>query len=151
MLARWQPRHLVGITLGYWATLAATTLGDAARAVWRVTHLPGTHGAVAGAYADGLLTFTATESGRAIWSGAVPPGMLLDWLAGPPVLLVLAWLWARGRARRGAGDRALEPATGALRLEAEAPPQLGAARDAEVARPLSSRRGAPERVRRRDA
>jgi len=117
MLANWQPRHLIGISLGYWAALGVATLRDAAGALWRVSQLPEGQASVAASYADGLLTATASEAGRAIWTGMVTPADLLLRIAGPPLLLVLVWFWARGRElRRQTASTAKE----------EAPREVGA-------------------------
>ena len=134
MLERWKPRHLIATTLGYWAALGIATLGDAASAVWRATHLPQGQGALSLSYGNGLLTLTTTEKAHPFWAGSVTPATLLLVAAGPPLLLLLAWLRARGRERRatnavpaaGAGNTTGVITTGDA-------PQLNAGGDAEAA------------------
>ena len=64
MLARWKPGRLLGATVAWWGALGLATLGDAAAAVWRAAHLPAGGGGVSLSAGDGLLTLTASESGR---------------------------------------------------------------------------------------
>jgi hypothetical protein len=118
VLANWKPRHLIGISLGYWAVLGVAKLRDAAGALWRISNLPDGQASVAASYADGLVTATASEAGRAIWTGAVTQGDLLLWVAGPPLLLVIVWFWTRGRE--------LRRRTASTRKGEEAPREVGA-------------------------
>jgi len=93
-LGRWRPQHLLLAWSAYWATLALVTLGPALRAIWNVTR-PGQHGGVSAALDDSLLRLTVTSDTQTAWAGAAHVGTLALWIAGPPLLLWLAWLVSR--------------------------------------------------------
>ena len=135
MRGHWKPRHLVATTLGYWAALGVATLGGAARAVWRATHLPQGQGALSLMYDDRLFTLTVTEHARPVWTGSVTPTTLLVVVAGPPLLLLLAWLRARGRERRVTETVLVSPAisTSGVSGSTGNAPQLNGGADAEAA------------------
>jgi hypothetical protein len=130
-LRRWQPRHLIGTWIAYWAALAAVTLGPALAVVWRVSR-PGAHGNANASLNDGVATLDITVPGGPGWTGSVGLGALALWLVGPPLLLWLLWVVTRparataprpaslpGRLTPGAAaaGRALREATAAERAE----------------------------------
>jgi hypothetical protein len=95
-LGRWRPRHLLMGWGIYWALLACFTLGSGALAVWRMTR-PDRHGSVSASFDDGLLRVSVIGDGVTAWSGSADLGTLALWIAGPPLLLWLAWLASRPR------------------------------------------------------
>lgn len=97
-LSRWRPRHLLASWLAYWAALILVALGPAIPAIWRVTR-PDAHGSINGSFGDGLLKLTVMDSGTVVWEGAVRVLIATCWLGVPPLLLWLAWVIARSRAR----------------------------------------------------
>ena len=118
---RWRPGHLLASWAAYWAGLAGVTLGPAARAVWRATHLPEGHGSISAGVDNGVLNFTVVETGVKTFIGIVPLGTMMMWIIGPPLALWLVWLVLRSRDRTaravlggdeadrlGAGDPAAE-------------------------------------------
>ena len=112
-LGRWRPRHLLlgwGI---YWALLAFFTLGSGAAAIWRMTR-PDRHGSVSASFDDGVLRVSVIGDGITAWSGSADLGTIALWIAGPPLLLWLAWLASRPR-RDGtpaSSASSLSPGTG---------------------------------------
>jgi hypothetical protein len=95
-LTKWRARHLLAAWGVYWLTLAAVSLGPALPAIRRATsgEAPGS---VTGAGGDGGLTLTVTEHGTTLWSGSASVLAVVLWIAGPPLLLWLAWLMKRPR------------------------------------------------------
>jgi hypothetical protein len=97
-LSRWRPRHLLASWLGYWAALILVAIGPAIPAIWRVTR-PDAHGSISANFGDGVLKLIVLESGTVVWEGAVRVLTATLWLGVPPLLLWLAWVVARSRAR----------------------------------------------------
>ena len=95
-LRGWRPRHILLAWFGYWLTLAAVTLGPAITAVIRATR-PDAKGGISAGMGDGGINVTVTEGGVTTWSGAASLLELALWIALPPVLLWLAWLFSRPR------------------------------------------------------
>jgi hypothetical protein len=93
---RWRPRHLLVGWGIYWAVLALVSLGSGLQAVWRMTR-PDRHGSVSASFDDGLLRVSVIGDGVTAWAGATDLGTLALWVAGPPLLLWLAWLVSRPR------------------------------------------------------
>jgi hypothetical protein len=123
-LRRWRPGHLLASWAAYWVGLAGVTLGPAARACWRATHLPEGHGSISAGFGDGSVNFTVVEEGVKTFAASAPIGTVMMWLIAPPLVLWLVWLALRSRDRSareqigaggvdqlGAGD----PLTGAWR------------------------------------
>lgn len=136
---RWRPGHLLASWAAYWAGLAGVTLGPAARAVWRATHLPDGHGSISAGVDADVLNFTVMESGVKTFVGLVPLGTMMMWLIGPPLALWLVWLVLRSRDRTGRGA-----------LAGGEPDRLGAGDPAAElwrARRAEEVSGEPDRVR----
>ena len=98
-LRRWRPGHLLASWAAYWAGLAGVTLGPAARAAWRATHLPDGHGSISAGFGDGALNLTVVEEGVKTFAGTAPLGTAMMWLIGPPLVLWVVWLVMRSRDR----------------------------------------------------
>lgn len=95
--------HLVGAWGAYWVGLAGVTLAPFARWVVDLNRIPGSHGSASLSIGDAGVTLAALRDNVTVWSGVAP---LLDvalWIAGPPLLLWLAWLALRpSRSEQGA-------------------------------------------------
>ncbi|MEO7457922.1 MAG: hypothetical protein ABIY52_16825, partial [Gemmatimonadaceae bacterium] len=78
----------------------AFRLGPAIAAIITATSAGEGKGSVAAGIGDGEFTLKVVNAGATIWNGAVPMTTAALWLAGPPLLLWLAWLATRPR--RGA-------------------------------------------------
>ncbi|HJU76238.1 MAG TPA: hypothetical protein VJ717_21030 [Gemmatimonadaceae bacterium] len=96
LLSRWRPRHILLAWIGYWLALALVTVGRAIPAVIRATR-PDAKGGLSAGMGDGGLNFTVMEGDTTTWSGTASLLELALWVAVPPVLLWLAWLFSRPR------------------------------------------------------
>ena len=114
-LRRWRPGHLLASWAAYWVGLAGVTLGPAARAVWRATHLPEGHGSISAGFGDEGINFTVIEEGVKTFVASAPTGTVMMWLIAPPLVLWLVWLVLRSR------DRSTAERIGAAEVD-----QLGA-------------------------
>lgn len=91
-------RGLVGTWVGYWVVAGAIKLGPAIAAIWRATRADH-HGTVSAGYNDGLFTLNVIDQGATTYNGSVAPLVLAAWIAGPPLLSLIAWLMTRKRDR----------------------------------------------------
>ena len=96
-LRQWRPRQLLLAWGGYWAGLAAVTLGPGVRAAWRATRLPDGHGTISASVNEAVVQLSVIEDGVTTWASATPFGTVALWLAGPPLVLWLLWLLMRPR------------------------------------------------------
>src|SRR6478735_5996263 len=94
-LSQWKPRHLLAAWSTYWAGLVLVTLGPALIAIMRVTMPKGAKGTVAASFDNSLFSLVVKSGEATIWSGSAPATSLALWIAGPPLLLWLAWLATR--------------------------------------------------------
>lgn len=101
-LSRWKPRHLLVAWSAYWVGLIAVTLGPAIVSILRVAVPAGAKGDASANYGDGMLHLVINSNGTTLWSGAASVVTIALWLAGPPLLLWLAWLVARPARRSNA-------------------------------------------------
>lgn len=93
-LSRWRSRHLLTAWTVYWLALIGVTLGSAIRAILKV--LPEkAKGSVSAGFGDGGLHLNVTNAGRSVWDGTASLTTAVLWVAGPPLLMWLAWLIAR--------------------------------------------------------
>jgi hypothetical protein len=114
-LSRWKPGQLLLGWTAYWAGLVAVTLSPAIGATWRATHLPDGHGTISAGFDNARLTYTVIEDGVKTFAGTTPMTTALLWVAGPPLLLWLAWLFVRERPDAPHGS-AIGSAAGAAAL-----------------------------------
>ena len=98
-LERWRPRHLLGAWVAYWAGLVTIKLGSAIATIVRVTGDEASKGSAAAGFGDNAFTLSITEAGRTVYSGQASFASVAMWVAGPPLLLWLAWLLTRPRRR----------------------------------------------------
>jgi hypothetical protein len=101
-IARWRRGHLLAAWIGWWLLLAAWALGPALPILWRVTR-PGRHGNVSASYgSEEGVRLVVSEGATSAWTGSVGIGELALWLAAPPLLLLLLWMWLARRDRADA-------------------------------------------------
>ena len=81
----------------YWAGLIGVGLGPALLATWRLTRLPGGHGTIEAGFNNGTLHYTILEDGVKTFVASTPFSTATLWVAGPPLLLWVAWLVLRRR------------------------------------------------------
>ena len=77
-IRRWQARHLFLSWTAYWFALLAFVTWRPLVEYWRITRSPGGHGTVGLTYSGGALQAAL-------------------WIAGPALLIFLAWLGTRTR------------------------------------------------------
>lgn len=94
--SRWRHRHLLAAWVVYWIGLIAVKLGGAVRAVLQVSG-PNAHGSASAGFGDGGITFTVVNAAGTLWSGVSSFSALALWIAGPPLLLWVAWMLKRPR------------------------------------------------------
>ncbi|MEO8623776.1 MAG: hypothetical protein ABI625_22035 [bacterium] len=93
-ISRWRPRHLLTAWTVYWIALVGVTLGSAIGAILKV--LPeNAKGSVSAGFGNDGLRLTVTNAGRSVWDGSVSLTAAALWVAGPPLLIWIAWLIAR--------------------------------------------------------
>jgi len=85
----------------------------------RVTIPAGAKGSVSASYGDSMFNLVVKSGETSLWTGAAHATSIAFWIAGPPLLLWVAWLASRP-ARRA--ELPPEPATG--RLLSDAPVSL---------------------------
>lgn len=149
-LERWSPRDLLTAWSAYWASLVAVGLGPALVAVARVTLPNDAHGSVSAGVGDGGLNITVANGGHNVFDRSTSLGALALWIAGPPLLLWVAWLVTRpdrvSRASSVGEDSQRVPTVGAV-------PALEGGRDA-LQRPSTTGRqraaGVHDQVRSRE-
>jgi threonine/homoserine/homoserine lactone efflux protein len=67
-------------------------------AVWRVTRDPDAPGSIAASMTNRIIELSVTEPGGTVVQQTIPFMTAALWVAGPPLLLWLAWLAMRPRA-----------------------------------------------------
>jgi hypothetical protein len=104
-IRRWRTRDLFLSWGVYWAVLALVTLGPAARAIWRATHMPEGQGSVGVNFGNWVFNLTVGVGGSTVYTGSIHMLALALWFAGPPLLIWLAWIAARPRVPEGIAIR----------------------------------------------
>jgi hypothetical protein len=106
-LDRWRPKHLAMSWAVYWLGLGAVKLGPAILTAWRLTRAADTdQNAISFAVGNTTMNLSMTEAGRTVYSGSASLTEIALWIAVPPVLLLVAWLFRRSPR----GDSILAPA-----------------------------------------
>lgn len=103
LLARWKGRHLLAAWAGYWAVLAAVTLTPGAIALWKVSR-EGAKGSANVSLGDAGLHANITLAGATVWDATIAVSTLVLWIAGPPLVLWLGWLFAASASRDAEDD-----------------------------------------------
>ena len=108
-LARLRPLHLAGLTLLYWAGLAAVKLGAAIALAWGVARLPEHHGTISASLTNTVLSLSIVREGVQVWTGSASLFTLAGWVVGPPLLLALTARWMRETGARAEAIGRPEP------------------------------------------
>jgi hypothetical protein len=137
-LARLRPLHLVGLTLLYWAGLAAVKLGTAIGWAWIVSRRPDQHGSISAGLTNLMLHLSIARNGAEVWAGSVSLPALAVWVIGPPLLLGLTARWMRET------DDAARLADGGAEPLLNAPPAAWRTPRPRQAEPRRERGGPPE-------
>lgn len=94
-LSRWRPRHLLLTCTGYWAALALAVLGRPAWTFLQLSQGPKGQLSVAAALGDAGVRLSVVKDGVTAWAGSASPLSIALWIAGPPLLLWVAWMLRR--------------------------------------------------------
>ena len=93
-------RTLFAAWIAYWTVLGVTPLGPAVVAIWRATHAPEGQGNVSVNYGGGAFNLTVSTFGRQTYAGSIHLLAMAMWVAGPPLLAWLAWVFLSRERRR---------------------------------------------------
>ena len=96
-LNRWRPRQLLLAWIAYWVVLLIVALGPAVVAALPLIAGEKGHGSINASFGDAGLSLTVVRAGATVWQGSVGVLAAALWVAGPPLLLWLAWMWRRAR------------------------------------------------------
>jgi hypothetical protein len=106
-LRRWRAGHLLIAWGAYWLLLLLVGLRKETLAIWRVITHPDAHGNISAGITDGVFQLSITGSDGTVLERSISLVTMLLWVAGPPLLLWVAWLLTRPR---GAGAGLASPA-----------------------------------------
>jgi hypothetical protein len=93
-ISRWRPRHMLATWAAYWAALLLVALGPAVLSIWRVSQ-SSEKGNVSLGLDNALVHLTVMNGPTTTWSGSALLSTLALWIAGPPLLLWVVWLFTR--------------------------------------------------------
>jgi len=96
-LGRWRPRHLLFAWITYWVVLLLAALGPAIVAALPVIGDEKGHGSINASFGSAGFSLTVLRGSTTVWQGEASVLSIALWLAGPPLLLWLAWMWRRAR------------------------------------------------------
>lgn len=97
-LQRWKPGILLASWVAYWAVLIGITIGPGLLKAWRLTHAPGSHGAMSASFGSEQLLFNVNDAAAATaWSFSTSVAAAVAWIAIPPLALWVLWLISRSR------------------------------------------------------
>jgi hypothetical protein len=105
-LKRWRPRHLLISWCAYWAATLLVLLWPVWQFAYHVQQSPDNHGTISAGFGDGGFTAKTTDVAGAVWTSSISLLPLTLLLAGPPLLLWVAWVVAVSRTNN-AGSRAM--------------------------------------------
>lgn len=93
-LRSWGAGRLFLVWGVYWLALVAVGLGPAIPAAWRATH-SGEGASIGANFGNGGFTLGVWLHGERLWSGSIGFLTLALLVAGPPLLLWVAWMSQR--------------------------------------------------------
>lgn len=96
-IRRWRPGHLLIAWGVYWLLLLLIGFGRELLAIWRVTSEPDAPGNISAGITNGVFQLSITGSSGTVLERSISLVTMLLWVAGPPLLLWLAWLLTRPR------------------------------------------------------
>ena len=135
-LRRWRPRHLLMSWLAYWIAALLVLLWPVIKAGYRFSQDPENHGSINVGFGDAGFTAKVANGGDTIFNGSMSLLALTLLLAGPPLLLWLAWFVKVSRTNN-ADNRALRATQSSPELH-PGPPSKG------IVDTSTQRRRAPE-------
>jgi hypothetical protein len=100
---RWRPRHILFAWSAYWVGLVLVQLWPAIVAGWRMSQQADSHESANASMTDGILSANIIEAGHTTWAGSISVLTLAFLIAGPPLLLLLAWLADSSRTNHAEG------------------------------------------------
>ena len=100
---RWRPRHILLAWSVYWLGLVLVKLWPAILAGWGMSQQANSHGSANASMTDGILSADIVEAGHTTWAGSISVLTLPFLIAGPPLLLWLAWLAESSRTNHAEG------------------------------------------------
>lgn len=103
-LKRWRPRQLLVAWCAYWAATLLVLLWPVWQFAYRMRQNPENHGNISAGFGDGGFTAKVTDPAGVVWNSSIGLLPLTLLLAGPPLLLWIAWLIAVSRTNN-AGTR----------------------------------------------
>jgi hypothetical protein len=96
-LRRWRAGHLLIAWGVYWILLLLLGFGRELLAIWRVTSEPGTQGNISASITNAVFQLSITANDGTSLERSISLMTMLLWVAGPPLLLWLAWFLTRPR------------------------------------------------------
>ena len=94
---RWSATKLLLSWLAYWTAVTAIKLGPGLRAAWRASNGPEGQGDINVSFGSAGIHIGVTQFGPTTWSGTASLLTLALWIAGPPLALWSAWMFANSR------------------------------------------------------
>lgn len=95
-LNNWRAKHLAAGWAAYWLVLATVKLGPAIATGWRLTRGDDTgQNTISFAFSNTTLNLSMSERGNPVYSASASLTEIALWIAVPPVLLLIAWLFRR--------------------------------------------------------
>lgn len=94
---RWRWRHLFVAWAGYWVGLALVTLWRPVSTLWRLRNLGEDRGSVTAQLSNTIFSLEMFEGDVRVWSGSASLLTMVLWIAGPPLVLWIAWVIGRPR------------------------------------------------------
>lgn len=113
-LSRWSARRLLVAWGGYWIGLGLVALGPPAYELWTLTTGHAGKVAATAGLEDAIINVSVLRDGAAAWTGSISVAMLALWVAGPPLVMWLLWLFGQsasphgGTGLRGSASNALD-------------------------------------------
>jgi hypothetical protein len=135
-LRSWRPRHLLISWCAYWGATLLVLLWPVWQFAYRLQQSPDDHGTISAGFGDGGFTAKVTDPAGTIWNSSIGLLPLTLLLAGPPLLLWVAWFIAVSRTNN-AGNRALRGTQSRKELDSGDTPR-------GIVDTSTSRRRAPE-------
>jgi hypothetical protein len=96
-LRRWRPGHLLLAWGAYWLVLLLVSLGKELLAIWRLSSEPDSPGKISAGITNSVFHLSITGADGTTIERSISLMTMLLWVAGPPLLLWLAWLLTRPR------------------------------------------------------
>ena len=96
-LGRWRPRHLMFAWIAYWVALLLVALGPAIVAALPVIGDEKGHNSINASFGSAGFSLSILRGSTTVYQREASLLSIALWIAGPPLLLWLAWMWRRAR------------------------------------------------------